>query len=222
MQSAILYLLINLQETDMNLSQSIAIFFMSICPLVTFANEIDLLHPDELQLNSKWELKDGILSPSKKPGGMMWSKKAFSNFELTLEYKTAPKCNSGVFFRSNPKNAVQGGFEIQVASKGMYSGKNVVGALYDAKEPSSIEVKADGEWNKMTLTCKGPKSTVVLNGKQIIDLNIDDWDTPRKNPDGSKNKFKTALKDLPKTGHIGFQYHGKPVWYRNVKIKVLD
>jgi hypothetical protein len=62
---------------------------------------------------------------------------------------------------------------------------------------------------------------VVLNGKPVIDLNIDDWKEPRKNPDGSKNKFKTALKELPKTGHFGLQYHGQPVWFRKVRINSL-
>lgn len=182
---------------------------------------IDLLTSEELELNSRWTLKDGILFPSEKPGKVIWSKQKFTNFELTLEYKTSEKCNSGVFFRADPNNYVQGGFEIQVASKGMYNGKHVVGSLYGAKEPSSIEVKPDGEWNSMKLTCNGPKIIVVLNGKEILNLNIDDWKTAQKNPDGTKNKFKTALKDLPRTGNIGFQYHGHPVWYRNVSIKKL-
>ena len=203
-------------------NKTIVLISILLCTFLQAADkEIDLLSPDQLKLNSKWVLKDGLLTPSDKPGGMMWTKKAFENFELTLEYKTSEKCNSGVFFRSNPKNPVQGGFEIQVASKGMYKGKHVVGSLYDAKEPSSIEVKADGEWNTMTLTCKGAEITVVLNGKEIQKIDIHKWDTANKNPDGSKNKFKTALKDLPRKGNIGFQYHGKPVWYRNVKVKVL-
>ena len=63
--------------------------------------------------------------------------------------------------------------------------------------------KPDGEWNTMEVTCKGPLIKVVLNGKPVIDLNIDDWKESRKNPDGSKNKFKTALKELPKSGHFG-------------------
>ncbi|MGB2011617.1 MAG: family 16 glycoside hydrolase [Akkermansiaceae bacterium] len=50
---------------------------------------------------------------------------------------------------------------------------------------------------------------------------MDDWDTPQKNPDGSKNKFKKALKDLPRKGHFGLQYHGQPVWYRNIVITPL-
>lgn len=185
-------------------------------------NSIDLLTADELQLNDHWTLKDGMLYPSETPRGMMWTKRSFSDFELTVEYKTSKDCNSGVFFRTNPKNAVQGGFEIQVASANMYSGKHVVGSLYDAKGPSEIAVKPDGEWNKMVLTCEGPHITVVLNGVKIQKLNIDDWDTPKKNPDGSKNKFKTALKDLPREGHFGIQYHGHPVWYRKLSLKELN
>ena len=96
-----------------------------------------------------------------------------------------------------------------------------MGALYDASEPSEPAGKPDGTWNTLVLTCAGPNIRVVLNGKTIQDLNIDDWTTPNKNPDGSKNKFKTALKELPRRGHIGFQYHGRPVWFRNVTLKRL-
>ena len=46
-------------------------------------------------------------------------------------------------------------------------------------------------------------------------------DIARKNPDGSRNKFRTALKDLPRTGSIGLQYHGHPVWFKNTVLKLL-
>ena len=72
------------------------------------------------------------------------------------------------------------------------------------------------------LTCKGPKVTVSINGKQVVAADLDQWTTGNKNPDGTRNKFKTALKDLPRTGHIGFQDHGQNVWYRNVYLKRLD
>ncbi len=168
-----------------------------------------------------WVLKDGVLAVSEKPGGYIWTKKSYENVEVSLEYKTSEKCNSGLFFRTDPKNAVQGGFEIQLASAGLYSGKHVVGSLYDAKEPSAAAGKPDGEWNRMILTCQGPKITVVLNGQTVLEADLDDWDTANKNPDNTKNKFKTALKDLPRTGHLGLQYHGHPVWFRNIKLKKL-
>ena len=182
------------------------------------AKQIELLTPEAISLNKNWVLENGILTPSKSPGGIIWSKDSFGDFEISLQYKTSKKANSGLFFRTDPKNAVQGGFEIQIASPGIYSGKHIVGSLYDAKEPLVAAGKPDGEWNTMEVTCKGPLIKVVLNGKPVIDLNIDNWKEPRKNPDGSKNKFKTPLKDLPKTGHFGLQYHGQPVWFRNIKI----
>lgn len=179
----------------------------------------DLIATDGLSFTKGWQQKDGIISPSEKPGGFLWSKHTYTNFTLTLEYKTSEDCNSGLFFRTNPNDPVQGGFEIQVASTNMYKGKHVVGSLYDAKEAAKIAGKPDGEWNKMSLTCDGSKITVVLNGETVQNLDLQDWKTAKLNPDGSKNKFKTALKDMPHTGHLGLQYHGHPVFYRNINIK---
>ena len=172
-----------------------------------------------LAKSGAWQVDDGVLHPSDKPGGYIWTEKPYENFELTLDYKTSEKCNSGVFFRTDPKNPVQGGFEIQVASHGLYSGKHIVGSLYDAKSPTESAGKPDGEWNQMKITCEGPMIHVVLNGKKVLNADLDKWTTPKLNPDGTKNKFKTALKKLPRSGNIGFQYHGHPVWFRNIVIK---
>ena len=89
---------------------------------------IHLLTPENLQLNDKWVLKDGELFPSEKPGGILWSKEKFGDFKISLEYKTSTKANSGLFFRTDPRNPVQGGFEIQIASDGLYGGKHIVGS----------------------------------------------------------------------------------------------
>ena len=195
------------------------IVLVSLTGSFLFASKaINLLSPKQISLNKNWTLKKGILTPSETPGGIIWSKNKFGDFTVSLEYKTSKKANSGLFFRTDPKNAVQGGFEIQIASPGLYSGKHIVGSLYDAKAPIVAAGKPDGEWNTMELTCKGPLIKAKVNGKKVIDLNIDDWNEPNKNPDGSKNKFKTALKDLPRTGHLGLQYHGQPVWFRNIKV----
>ena len=199
------------------------ILLLSLTGSFLFAGKaINLLSPKQISLNKNWTLTKGILTPSETPGGIIWSKGTFSDFTISLEYKTSEKANSGLFFRTDPKNAVQGGFEIQIASPGLYSGKHIVGSLYDAKEPMVAAGKPDGEWNLMELTCKGPSIKAKVNGKKVIDVNIDDWKEPNKNPDGSKNKFKKALKDLPRTGNLGLQYHGQPVWFRNINVKPLN
>ena len=170
-----------------------------------------------------WAVEDGVLV--RKPGsGYIWTKESFGDFVLDLEVKVSRRCNSGIFFRTDPKNAVQGGFEIQVfdTTGKTKLGKHDHGALYDALAPSANPAKPVGEWDRFIITCKGPKITVSINGKQVVNANLDDWTTGNKNPDGSRNKFKTALKDLPRTGHIGFQDHGQNVWFRNVYLKKLD
>jgi len=182
----------------------------------------NLLNAKSLQLNKHWEIAEGVLTTSKTPGGILWTKGKFGDFEVTLEYKTSEKANSGLFFRTDPRNPVQGGFEIQIASPGLYSGKHVLGSLYDAKEASVSAGKPDGEWNVMTLTCKGPSIKATVNGQTTVDVNIDQWTERKKNPDGTKNKFKTPLKDMPRVGHLGLQYHGQPVWFRKFEIKSLN
>ncbi|MDA7792082.1 DUF1080 domain-containing protein [Opitutales bacterium] len=182
----------------------------------------NLLNAKSLQLNKHWEIAEGVLTTSKTPGGILWTKGKFGDFEVTLEYKTSEKANSGLFFRTDPRNPVQGGFEIQIASPGLYSGKHVLGSLYDAKEAAVSAGKPDGEWNMMTLTCKGPSIKATVNGQTTVDVNIDQWTERKKNPDGTKNKFKTPLKDMPRVGHLGLQYHGQPVWFRKFEIKPLN
>lgn len=168
-----------------------------------------------------WQVEDGVLA-WQKGCGYIWSEKTFGDFVLDLEAKVSKGCNSGIFIRTNPRNAVQGGIEIQVLdSFGQQPNKHTFGAVYDALTPTKEASKKPGEWNRVTITCNANKIEVVVNGEPIIDMDLDKWTEGNKNPDGSKNKFKMPLKDFAREGHIGLQDHGKAVWYRNVRLKEL-
>ncbi|HEX4073663.1 MAG TPA: DUF1080 domain-containing protein, partial [Planctomycetaceae bacterium] len=119
----------------------------------------------------------------------------------------------------NPKDPVQTGFEVQVASE-IGTGKHDFGALYDLVGPKKVPHLSSG-WNTITVTCKGPHISAAVNGETVAELNCDEWTTPRHCPDGSKNKFSRAIKDFPRRGYIGFQDHGHKVWFKNVKIREL-
>lgn len=171
-----------------------------------------------------WHIDDEGALAWKKGAGYIWTKERFGDFVLDLEFKVSKGCNSGIFFRTaSLRKIVQTGIEIQVLdSFGRKTvGRHDCGAIYDCLAPSTNAVKKAGEWNRLVLTCKANQITIVLNGEAIIDMDIDQWTEPRKNPDGSKNKFRTAYKDMPREGHIGLQDHGKPVWFRKVRIKPL-
>jgi hypothetical protein len=74
----------------------------------------------------------------------------------------------------------------------------------------------------MEITCDKNKIKVALNGEAVAEMDLDQWTQAGVGPDGAKNKFKTALKDFPREGHLGFQDHGKPVWFKNVKLKRIQ
>ena len=166
---------------------------------------------------SKWAVADGTMT-GQKGSGDIWTAARFGNFVLELEFKTTG--NSGVFFRTdNPKDNVQTGIEIQVEQPGGPD-KHSVGAIYDLVPPVKNAGKKD-DWNKYVITAKGPTITVELNGEKVSEMDLDKWSEAGKNPDGSGNKYKKALKDWKREGHIGFQDHGHKVWYRNVRLKAL-
>ena len=156
----------------------------------------------------------------------LWTKDSYGDFILDLEFKVAKESNSGVFLRSGDIKNVLAALEIQVHESADGSKYGMLGAIYDAMPPTKNAAKPVGEWNHYTITCKGPQVTVMLNGETIIDANLDNWPETGKNPDGTPNKFKKALKDFARSGPIGLQgLHGKaqaPVWYRNLKIKTLQ
>ncbi len=170
-----------------------------------------------------WTYAQGVLATVGRKGSV-WTQDQYGDFILDFDFKVAPQTNSGVFIRTGDiTKSVQTGIEIQIFDS---FGKEAVGthdcgAVYDCLAPSQNTVKRAGEWNHMTIKATGPMLEVVMNDVQIIDMNLDDWDTPQFNPDGSGNKFKMAVKDFPRVGNIGFQDHGKKVWYRNLKIKTL-
>ena len=168
--------------------------------------------------NKGWVANDGTMILASKGGGNIWTQKRFGDFVLDLEVNTTG--NSGLLFRcDNPKNYVQTGIEMQVLPKGAPGQKHSFGSIYDCQAPS--KPVGNGAWNRVTLTCKDNRITVMINGELVNDMDLNKWTTGNKNPDGSRNKFKVALKDFKREGHLGFQDHGAKVSYRNVRIKEL-
>lgn len=171
-----------------------------------------------------WKMKNAILTRSGNgDNSNIWTKKQYSNFILDLDFKIAKGTNSGVIFRSGTTKGwdwVQQAIEVQIFDDTGVS-KHSCGAIYDCLGPSTNAARWTGWWNHMTITAKDNLITVMLNGKQIIDMDVDRWTQANRNPDGTKNKFKKPVRDFPRKGFIGLQDHGHPVWFKNVRIKEL-
>jgi sugar phosphate isomerase/epimerase len=166
--------------------------------------------------------KDGVLTPSPSGHGDIWTKERYGNFILELDFKVPEKGNSGVFLRTDDVKNIFSGIEVQIHATTDGTKYGMCGAVYDCLPPSKDANKGPNQWNHYVITCLDNKIYVNLNGEDIINMDLDQWTEAGKNPDGTKNKFKTAYKDMPREGHFGFQYHGNPVWFRNLKVKSFD
>ncbi len=179
-----------------------------------------------------WTIENGELTASKDEG--IWTKKQYENFVLDLEFKTAPGTNSGVFVYGSDITGnkwIPNSIEIQIADDFAEKWAKVsktwqCAAIFGRKAAAKSAVKKPGEWNHMTITCRGPEITVVLNGEQVNQIDLRQWTSATTNPDGSpipKWLSKPAA-ELPTKGHVGLQgkHAGAPIYFRNIKIKSLD
>lgn len=160
--------------------------------------------------------------------GYIWTKQEFGDFELTLSYKLSEGANSGVFYRAERDNAVNGGHEIQLMDNegfqkthGAKDDKKLHGSFYEGQAASSNPANPVGEWDTLKLRAEGSRIVCHINGVEVFDVNVNDWPEVGKNPDGTANKFKVAIKDKPMKGYIGLQNHGQYVWFKDVKITPL-
>lgn len=169
------------------------------------------------------EIEDGAMQVHDNGGYLVVYEKPFSDFVLKCDVKmSGPPCNSGVFFRvGDLKDPVYTGFEVQVHT-GEGTQMHDFGAIYDLVPPSKNASKGAGEWNRLEIRCEGPHASVKVNGEVVAEINVDEFDKPGLRPDGTKHKFGKAIKDMPRKGYIGFQDHGQPVWYKNVKLLDLS
>ncbi len=176
---------------------------------------------------SKVPVEDRSINPHGSGGYMVIHQKTWSDFVLSLDFKISKGCNSGVFVRTYPltprpgKDVGFNGIEIAIDDT-TSAGYHDTGAIYDLVKPSRNAMKPPAQWNHMVITCDGPTLTVELNGDPVTRMNLNEWTTPNRRPDGSEHKFDVAYKSHPRFGYIGLQDHGSACWYKNIKIKLLD
>lgn len=177
-------------------------------------------------------MKEGVDKNGKKKllgMGNLWTKGEYGDFELTLSYKLSEGANSGVFYRSTREDSVHQGHEIQLMDNvgfqkthGEKDERKLNGSFYDAKAPAANPANPVGEWDTLKLRAVGPNIVCHINGVEVFNVDVNDWPEAGKNPDGTKNKFKGAIKDKPRMGYIGVQNHGQVVWFKDIKIQSLD
>src|SRR5262245_34838226 len=116
-------------------------------------------YKDGDQVKPVWQVRDGLLHCDGKGFGFLrYAEREFADFKLRLEYRTAPKCNSGVGIRTVPFDPKRNlatrpslaSYEIQITDDaGKPPTKHSSGSLYRYVAPKSNPFKPAGEWNTL-------------------------------------------------------------------------
>ena len=184
-----------------------------------------------------------------REGGDIIFAHAFKNFTLELEWKVSKGGNSGIFYLA--KEVTTKDAEGKVRYEPIYisapeyqvldnanhpdallgvDGNRQSASLYDMIPAVPQNQKPYGEWNKAKILVY--KGTVVhfQNDEKVLEYHL--W-TPQWTDMLQASKF--SQKDWPLAfvlldncggenhdGYIGMQDHGDDVWYRNIRIKLMD
>lgn len=177
-----------------------------------------------------WAFENGILTATEDQN--IWTESTYDNYIIDLEFKTDPGTNSGVVvYCSDKDNWIPNSVEIQIADDYAEQWAKShptwrCGAFFGRKAPVSSMVKKPGNWNHFTITCKDNMLWLLLNGKQINEMDMSLFTDAKVNPDGSPAPtwLSNPPAELPTKGYIGLQgkHAGAPVWFRNLRIKVIE
>ncbi len=187
------------------------------------------------EMPAEWIIEDGAMKYQRgeKAGRMLgndlvYARKKYSDFELTVDWKIEEKGNSGLFY-----------YVVEVADQRIYSSapevqmldnwqasdnklaNHLSGSLYDMVPALPSNGKPAGEWNTIVIRIKDGKATHTQNGVKVCEYSI--W-TPEWKELVANSKFKEwpgFVNGPAREGYIGIQDHGYNVWIRNIKIREL-
>jgi len=197
---------------------------------------------------SKWVVEDGCIkldSSKKGEGGDIIFAHEFGNFELEMEWKISKGGNSGIFYLGKEETNADGGLEpiyiscpeCQVLDNENHpdaklgvDGNRKSTSLYDMIPAKPQNAKPYGEWNKVKIRVENGTVTHYQNGVQVLQYKLwtPEWVEMLQKSKFAEDKWPSAFRLLKncggveKKGLIGLQDHGNDVWFRNIRIKVLD
>ena len=170
-------------------------------------------YKDGDQQKPVWTVKDAMIACAGKGFGFLRYDKEYKDFVFHVEYRMSKGCNSGIGIRTvkftgpaktRPSYA---SYEIQILDDaGKEPNKNSSGSLYRYVAATVNATKPAPEWNVMEIECRGPKIRITLNGQVIQDVDQSTID---------------AIKNKPLAGYLCVQDHGKPIEFRNLRVKPL-
>lgn len=181
-----------------------------------------------------WVLREGALTLEggvedgwHVGGGYLVSRGRWRDFELRFAFRTAAGANSGVMVRVVPGPSVawpwQSGTEFQIldaaAPRGQDTAADGTADLYGLVAAEGPPAPADLRWREARIVACGPRLEHWLDGHRVVAVDVT---SPafRRQVAGSKFAAYPAFAQ-PVEGHVALQDHGRPVWFRDMRLQPL-
>ncbi|MEM6317067.1 MAG: DUF1080 domain-containing protein [Bacteroidota bacterium] len=160
-------------------------------------------------------------------GGDLITKEQFEDFELELEFKLSEATNSGIFYFAQeiPNSPIyHSAPEYQLVDNATYLDKqgadfmhkHLTGDAFDLYDGVINPGIVQNKWFNARIISEKGQVEHWLNGKLCIEY---DWNSPEWNEKIANSKFNKETFAKVNSGHIGLQYHGNKVRFRNIKIR---
>ena len=168
-----------------------------------------------------YEIKDGVITVKEEGGGNLFTEGEYTDFAFKFDFNLDRTGNNGIGIRAPLQgDAAYMGMECQVLDDSSPDYANLLpaqyhGSLYKIVAAKRGAQKPIGQWNHEEITAIGRHIKVVLNGKVIVNADLN-----TVNEAGIFAEHPGMLRDR---GHIGFLGHGpSKVRFRNVYLKDLS
>lgn len=170
----------------------------------------------------RFSIKDGVLLSKKGSRGNMLTEGEYGDFILRFEFQLTPGANNGLGIRVPADgDGSYNGIELQILDDTAEKYRDLKpyqyhGSAYGIAPAERGALQPVGEWNDQEVRCKARQITVILNGKKILDVDLDEVAADGKTIDGLPHP---GLNN--QVGHIGFLCHDDEVAFRNIRIRDL-
>jgi hypothetical protein len=157
-----------------------------------------------------------------RAGGNLYTEQEYDDFVFRFAFRLPPGANNGIAVRAPlTGDAAYEGMEIQVLenSHPNYAGLKpwqFHGSVYGISPALRGYQALPGEWNHEEIRIEGRKVRVVLNGKVINEVDLDE---AMKDGTLSGREHPGAAR---LSGHIGFCGHGDVVEFKDLRLRPLS
>ncbi|MEM0967577.1 MAG: DUF1080 domain-containing protein [Verrucomicrobiota bacterium] len=139
---------------------------------------------------------------------------AFKNFEVSMQVKTTPEANSGVFFHTEYQEDGWPGVGLEAQVNTSHKDRRKTGSVYAKQDVMDNAPSTDGEWFEYNILVDEKTVTISVDGEVVNSY------TEPESP------LVTEKRPLAKLGQGTFAIQGHDpnsvVFYKDIRVRNLD